>query len=105
MTARQHKRTGRVRTVLRPNPMSARCATLIEQVGEQRGLPVWNLFEICGGAEAAQRNWEAAHYMRPDRVHFTPAGYEVQGRMLAEALPVPLTGCRPLHLYLEWRAA
>ena len=91
VTARQHKRTGRVRTVLRPNPMSARCATLIEQVGEQRGLPVWNLFEICGGAEAAQRNWEAAHYMRPDRVHFTPAGYDVQGRMLAEALLVALT--------------
>ena len=29
--------------------------------------------------------------MRPDRVHFTPAGYDVQGRMLAEALLVALT--------------
>ena len=57
-------------------------------------MPVWNMFDICGGEEAAHRNWVTAHYMRADRIHFEPQGYTVQGKLLGEALARAFgTGC------------
>lgn len=57
-------------------------------------MPVWNLFDICGGEQAAQRNWVAAHYMRPDRIHFQPNGYALHGKLLGEAIAKALAeGC------------
>ena len=41
---------------------------------------------ICGGEEAALRNWVSGNYMRPDRIHFHPQGYTLHGKLLAEAL-------------------
>ena len=51
----------------------------------EHGLASWDLYNICGG-EAAVRNWIAAGLMRPDRVHYEPQGYAIQGKLLAEAL-------------------
>lgn len=70
---------------MRENPMVARCAAEIERFGEEHGLPVWNLNTLAGGDEAAG-NWMAARLMRPDRVHFTPEGYRLQGQLLADAI-------------------
>ena len=84
-----NKQTGKRQRVVRrykkPNPMSARCATLLDKYGEEKGLAVWNLNAIAGGATAVQ-NWIAARMMRNDRIHFTPAGYALQGRLFSEAL-------------------
>ena len=83
------KKTGKRQCVVRrykkPNPMSTRCAALLDKYGEENGLPVWNLNAITGGATAVH-NWIAARMMRSDRIHFTPAGYELQGKLFCEAL-------------------
>ncbi len=79
------KRRRVVRSALRPNPMNSRCAACITAFARDHGLAFWDLYNICGG-EAAVRNWIAAGLMRPDRVHFEPQGYAIQGKLLAEAL-------------------
>ena len=82
-----HKKVKVVRHTSRPNPMSSRCAANIVSYGAEYGMPVWDLFSIGGGEEApAQRNWVVAHMMRADRIHFEPAGYKVQGRLLGNAI-------------------
>lgn len=84
--ARGRGRRRTVRYTRSANPMSARCAALLAQYGEEHGMPVWNLFAICGGKNQAQRNWQLARLMRNDGVHFQPRGYEIQGKLLGEAL-------------------
>ena len=79
------KRRKVTRSVSRVNPMSVRCAAELESFGEEHGLPVWDLNTIAGGDDA-QRNWKSASLMRPDRIHFTPEGYTLQGRLLGEAI-------------------
>ena len=85
-TSRSNQKVRQVRRSKKPNPMSAKCAACIVQMGHENQIPVWDMYSICGGAEIAQRNWVAGHYMRPDKIHFMPEGYTVQGRILAEAL-------------------
>ena len=84
-----NKKTGKKQRVVRrykkPNPMTARCATLLDKYGAEQGFAVWNLNAITGGPTAVH-NWIAAHMMRNDRIHFTPAGYELQGKLFSEAL-------------------
>ena len=89
---RSKRRTKQVRTAKRPNPMSGRCARFLSDYAGAHSMACWNLYEICGGDEMAQRNWVAGHYMRPDRVHFEPKGYQLQGTLLAEALVRALAG-------------
>lgn len=84
--SRSRRRARRVRTTKRINPMSSRCASFIADYGHGHHMAVWDLFSICGGEDVAQRNWTANNYMRPDRVHFQPDGYTIQGHMLGEAL-------------------
>lgn len=69
----------------RVNPMSVRCAAELEEFGEEHNLPVWDLNTIAGG-ELAQKNWTSANLMRPDRIHFTPEGYKMHGKLLATAI-------------------
>ena len=85
-TSRSHRKVRHVRRSKQPNPMSARCAQLIKEYGEAHQMPVWDLYHICGGEEAALRNWVSGNYMRPDRIHFHPQGYTLHGKLLAEAL-------------------
>ena len=79
------KRRRVVRSALLPNPMNSRCAACITAFARDHDLASWDLYNICGG-EAAVRNWIAAGLMRPDRVHYEPQGYAIQGKLLAEAL-------------------
>ncbi len=89
---RSKRRTKQVHSAKRPNPMSGRCARFLASYARDHAMACWDLYEICGGDEAAQRNWVSAHYMRPDRVHFEPKGYRLQGTLLAEALVRALSG-------------
>lgn len=70
----------------RPNPMSQRCAAFLVDYGHGNHLAIWDLYTICGGKEAVLSNWIANKMMRSDYIHFEPAGYELQGRLLGEAL-------------------
>lgn len=82
----RYRRTSRVRSSVSPNPMSNRCAETILQYGKAHDTAVWDMYRICGGEDYAQLNWVKKHYMRPDRIHFTPAGYALQGQLLGEAI-------------------
>lgn len=83
--SRNRKKRRIVHSVSRVNPMSVRCAAELEAFGEEHNLPVWDLNTIAGGTDA-QRNWTSASLMRPDRIHFTPEGYTLQGKLLGEAI-------------------
>lgn len=90
-TSRSSRRVRTVRHVRRPNPMSARCASFLVDYAKEHGLPVWDMFAVCGGESSAQSNWVRGGYMRADRIHFEPRGYALQGRLLGEALARALT--------------
>lgn len=80
-----HKRRRIVHRVTRVNPMTARCASELESFGKDHGLAVWNLNAIAGGEQAVS-NWYSAKLMRPDRIHYTPEGYALHGKLLGEAI-------------------
>lgn len=86
-----HRKVRQIRRTRKPNPMSGKCAAFIVQIGGENQMPVWDMYSICGGEDLAQRNWVSSHYMRPDRIHFVPAGYSLQGKILGEALVNSLT--------------
>lgn len=85
-TSRSRRNLRQVRYAKRPNPMSARCAWFIADYGHGNHMAVWDLFTICGGENDAHANWTENGLMRPDRVHFQPEGYEIQGHLLGEAI-------------------
>lgn len=82
-------RNGRRRRIVRrhnrTNPMTVRCAANIEQFAADRHLAVWDLNTIAGGDQAVSA-WQRSGMMRPDRIHYTPEGYSLQGRLLGEAI-------------------
>lgn len=88
---RKRRRRRVTRSVQRVNPMTERGANLIAAVAAERGLALWNLNAIAGSGAAASR-WHSAGLMRPDRIHFTPEGYTLQGRLLADALLAAYNG-------------
>lgn len=90
-TSRSSRKRRVVRRASRPNPMTRRCAENILAFAGENGLAAYDLFGVCGGEKAAVRNWLAGHFMRPDRVHFTPRGYEVMGTMMAQAIALVLS--------------
>lgn len=69
----------------RPNPMSARCASLLKKFAAEYNAAYWDLYEIAGGERALQ-NYIAAGMLKKDRVHFTSEGYKLQGTLLGQAL-------------------
>lgn len=58
----------------------------IKEYADENNLPVWDLYEIAGGETNACNNWVNHKLMKEDRVHFTPNGYVLQGKLLGEAL-------------------
>lgn len=69
-----------------PNPRTAIAVRTIRNYADEHGLAVWDLFAVAGGVRHAVRNWKAAGLMRPDHVHYLPEAYELQGRLLYQAL-------------------
>ncbi len=69
----------------RYNPNNSKCAETICRYARDHGLPVYDIFTVGGGDAHAVSNWKKAGMLRPDGVHFTPAGYRTQGEMLYEA--------------------
>lgn len=67
------------------NDNSEKAARAIVGFAEAEGLGCWDLFSAAGGKNSS-KEWFSKGWMGRDRVHFKPAGYEKQGRMLFEAL-------------------
>lgn len=59
--------------------------TIVEYAG-RKGFACWDQYNIVGGRKRACLNWVNTNYFRRDRVHYTEAGYRLQGNLLYEAL-------------------
>lgn len=59
--------------------------TSIVNYCNQNNIPVWDLYRITNGHGSAY-NWYKKGLMNRDRIHFTAAGYQVQGSLLLNAL-------------------
>ena len=68
------------------NPRTATAVNTIHRFARHYGLVVWDMYNVVGGSKRACKNWTAAGLMRPDHVHYLPAGYTLQGDLLYEAI-------------------
>ena len=68
------------------NPRTATAVNTIHTFARRNGLVVWDMYNVAGGSRHACKNWVAAGLMRPDHVHYLPAGYILQGNLLYEAI-------------------
>ena len=57
-----------------------------QEFAETNHLALWDMYHIVGGEDRACRNWLSADMYQRDRIHFTVAGYTLQGLLLHEAL-------------------
>lgn len=88
------KRTGstgrgrrrRYTTVKTRNERTALVARNIVKYCDKNNIAVWDLFTIAGGATHACSNWRDGGLMQADCIHFLAHGYQLQGRLLAEAI-------------------
>ncbi len=60
-------------------------AQTIAEVARENNLALWNLYLIAGENNACS-NWRKKELIQFDGVHFTPKGYELQGRLLGQAI-------------------
>jgi lysophospholipase L1-like esterase len=67
------------------NSMTAMTTQTILRFADEYGLAVWDIYDILGDGRRAARNWWEAGMMRPDHIHFTPEGYDLQGRLFFQA--------------------
>jgi hypothetical protein len=60
-----------------------------QQVGGEFGCAFWDWQAAMGGIDSARR-WESddRRLMRTDRIHLTPRGYQVSGRLFDKAFPM-----------------
>lgn len=59
--------------------------TMAVDYAKRNNLTVWDLFSITGGYKSAYQ-WKKYGLMRRDGIHFTRAGYELQGNLFYEAI-------------------
>ncbi len=55
------------------------------RLAKQHNAAVWDQFDIMGGLKS-MRTWELAGLARKDKIHFTPAGYNLLGDLFYNAL-------------------
>jgi lysophospholipase L1-like esterase len=67
------------------NPSVAAIHALFVEYAHANHLAVWDLFSATGGYKSCYQ-WRKYGLMRKDGVHFSRAGYELQGNMLYEAI-------------------
>lgn len=61
-------------------------AQTIGNYAKKNGYACWDMYNIVGGRKRACLNWVSGNYMVRDKVHYTVAGYTLQGNLLYEAL-------------------
>jgi lysophospholipase L1-like esterase len=62
-----------------------RVAELILKLGNTEDCAVWDLYSLLGGP-GSMMTWYRSGLTARDKVHFTKAGYELQGMLLYEAI-------------------
>jgi lysophospholipase L1-like esterase len=68
----------------KPNPRLLLAAKTIIHFATDNNVSYWNLQEVTGGDKSAN-NWKRNHMLRPDGVHYSRAGYELQGNLFCNA--------------------
>ena len=58
---------------------------ILKKFAADRNVAFWNIYEIAGENKALQ-NYISAGMLKKDRVHYTPSGYKLQGKLLGEAI-------------------
>jgi lysophospholipase L1-like esterase len=77
------RRTRRAKPVVNPNVGVVRSAML--RLGPSVRISTWDLFSVMGSAGSIQL-WQKSALAGADLIHFTKEGYQLQGRLLFEAL-------------------
>ncbi|MCX6198660.1 MAG: GDSL-type esterase/lipase family protein [Bacteroidetes bacterium] len=67
------------------NPAVSAMHVILVDYSKEHDLAVWDLFSASGGFKSCYQ-WKKYKLMRKDGVHFSRAGYELQGNLLYEAL-------------------
>ena len=82
---------GKYRTVRRTsrsysvNPNIAPLRKAILDYGKANGIAVYDWYEVAGG-QGASNSWINKNLFAKDRVHHTQTGYNIEGRLLYDAL-------------------
>lgn len=66
------------------NPHMAEMSSVIRKFARDKGFALWDLFNFSGGENSAQL-WKSSNLLSSDSVHYTKAGYAVQGKLLYQA--------------------
>jgi lysophospholipase L1-like esterase len=69
----------------RSNPVMRSVSLALASFCQQQNIGLWDLYKITNGYGSA-RYWLAKGLLNKDRVHFTQAGYTIQGKLLYQAL-------------------
>mgnify|MGYP002623041643 CR=1 FL=1 len=77
------RKTGRRKYSVNQNGLLAR--EVFYRLAHDVDGAVWDQFEVMGGLRSMDR-WRLAKLGRPDRIHFTSAGYQLLGNLFADAL-------------------
>ena len=75
-------RSGRTKIINRRTPS---VVTTELEFARKNGLAIWDLYAIIGGEAYACKNWTASNMFQRDKIHFTHAGYNLQGLLFHEA--------------------
>lgn len=84
-------KNGKRRTVNRTsrsysvNPNIAPLRNVILDYGKENGIAVYDWYEVAGG-RGASSSWISNQLFAKDRVHHTHKGYNIEGRMMYEAI-------------------
>lgn len=68
------------------NDRNDQVAKSIVNYGHANHCAVWDLFTIAGGVTHACINWRDANLMAADQIHYNVQGYQLQGKLLGEAI-------------------
>lgn len=58
---------------------------IIMKYGAENNIPVWDFYAVAGG-DSVSNKWLEDKYMNKDHIHLLKSGYEIQGKLLFEAL-------------------
>jgi len=67
------------------NPFLSDVSRNIRQFASEKGYALWDLYQITGGEKSAA-NWKSNGLMSSDSVHYSKAGYAVQGKLLYQSI-------------------
>lgn len=67
------------------NPNMTEMSAVIRKFARDKGYALWDLFSLSGGENSALE-WKSRGLMSSDSVHYTKAGYAIQGKLLYQSL-------------------